>query len=227
MTRRGQVACFFLAALLLLAGCEGITEPLLGLDGAKPAQECAVSKGLMELEAKVQQRLCDLKTVSDLALKEKDWRVADEKVRAYLAQHEGRVDVRSLEELASSMMLHRLLLRSEASSERTEAVAFYTDLLLENESNDYGDIRIGLAALVEHWGAARVRQAAADVVARGGAHETERLAEIAARARAVWAEHGDGLEVPNPRPWDPAHVREIYASNDLRELKALRDALGG
>ena len=227
MTRQVRVTRFFLPALLLFAGCEGITEPLSSLDGSNSASECAASKGLAALEVEVQQRLCDMMTLSEIAFREEDWRVADEKVRTFLAQRAGEGDGAMLEETASSRMIDRLLLlQPGTSSERTEAVAFYTNLLLEAKSTRYGALHTGLAALVEHWGADRVRQAATDVIAYGEAHEAERLAEIAARARAVWAEHGDGLEVPSPRPWDPAHVRAVYASNDLQEIKALRDALG-
>lgn len=87
------------------------------------------------------------------------WQDADAGVRRRLAWHEKKTAYFA-EQKAAFFMLDQVLLQGEVTLERQAAIAFYTQMLLANESPDAAIQLRAIEALQGYWSAHEVRQAA-------------------------------------------------------------------
>ena len=224
-----------LLMFVFVAGCEtGFNEPKTEEKGPDPLSQAALSIQWFSpphLRATPEQwergkRTTGKFPIAEFVVESESWQAADEKVRAYLANQQDNEFLVLLEQMAGSAMIQRIQQAQGTSEERLEAVSYYTDLLVKNESNHYDVIYMGLSELRGHWDEARLRQAADAVVTYGTEREEAKFARIEAREKELQEQYGKKTEEgPTSNAGEIKRNMEAYASSGLRQIKALRDEL--
>ena len=169
---------FVLALTFVLAGCSDETPTEMA--NATLAEQLSSSSGFrteinvpddsgkvssvpseysdarMQAEAQVHATHTLLKAVSEA----ENWQEANQKVRSLLQSEVPDDPLYHRQQVAADMMLRKRLLDAPASSERQEAVGFYTNLLIENGNVQAPVIRRGLQTLKGYWSNERIAEAA-------------------------------------------------------------------
>lgn len=166
---RSSFALVF-ASLALGAGChEPPTEPAgryvrpaglvpIATHADGPSRHPLGSMSAAQMEAFVQAETA----ISDvLDAPDAGWQEVDRQLRPLLAANARHPWANETEQFVGSVMLRGRLLRLPPSTERDEAIAYYTDLLVRNRHEDAGVLADALTALKGVWPEGRIREAAA------------------------------------------------------------------
>ncbi len=174
--------CLFLFAASAMAGCDSSTEA----QDAQPASALKVRaydgnsnvyrsqiknwRNLSEVEREeLRQELNAVHNEILLFLKNKpDWQEAHESAQALLEQPapsvrasiQEQVAAQTEQRVASAMLKQRLLTGGTPTPERQEAIAFYTDLLIEHDNPQGPLLASALAHLEGYWSEERMARAA-------------------------------------------------------------------
>lgn len=124
-------------------------------------QEQKEIRGFMEQFQEADRRLNPTKVrIMRAILKSKSWQETDRKVREELGSIAQDPYAFVLEQTSAHRMLSEHLLRGEEVSEKKEAVAYYTELLLRNEYPDAEVLSNALEALEGTWSPSQLARAA-------------------------------------------------------------------
>lgn len=186
---------FLLASFLLLAGCDDTIapKPAKTLDGinhtfASGIPEEANPPAVAELPPEERRKLHrqflnNMRAFRKAALSASSWREADRRTRALLKESSPYAQYMR-EQLAADWMLKRWLLEGDSSPQKQEAVAFYTNLMLENQNPQAQIIQPALQQLKGKWSEKRIAKAASATTRRakkfmqGEAYQLARESEL-------------------------------------------------
>jgi hypothetical protein len=114
-----------------------------------------------ELEREAIQSARVRRRIDSLMYWESNWQEADRKIREVLEANVSAPQSFATEQIAASKMLTLRLFEGELSSDKREAIAYYTELLLKNEHPGADIIAEALQALDGKWSKQQISRAAA------------------------------------------------------------------
>ncbi len=210
--------CFSLLSLLLLVGCESQSlnqehSPEPNEISAQNVQSRftavvpshASDDDLSNSRAALNQSLDELDSFQRLADEAETWRKAHEAIQNRLDRSSPIPQFRR-EQMAGHVMLTTWLNEEgDIPPEKQEALAFYTDLMIKNESPQAVEISKALARLEGHWDSERIAEAAETVATAARQHRSSTI--------------DLGQNAPKIETADSGYQRRLQeALSDLREM---------
>lgn len=209
-----------LLAFAVLAGCgqEGIVkEPEPRQAQFSSLQGTTIGEPEGAATRSEQEEMALLRSVTQVgfemgkaARSAESWQEADRAVRDILRSNSSSPHLYALEQVAASTMLGRWLLDGKMSPERKQAIGFYTERLIENNSPDAALVQRSLEALQGTWSPARIAQAA-EQTARLSKKSTAGNDDPSALGEALGSE-----DFANRQKKD--HYRRLQAIDELRTM---------
>lgn len=138
------------------------------------------------------------------------WKEANRKARSLL-EKSSPVPQYHREQSAANVMLKEWLTNGSETPAKQKATAFYTDLLVKNNSPQAATVVRSLQRLRGHWSDARIAQAARSTVQ-----------EASATLRQETADRQEKLKASMPETFRSSQEKHLYQTRDaIAQLKAM------
>lgn len=160
-----------IALIFLLVGCDDTATPetensapqllhsfVAGTpDDVEPTMPSELSSA--ERKRNADQRHADFRAFEKAVSTAAGWKEADRRVRALLEESSPVPHYRR-EQVAADWMFKEWLLQDKSSSKKQKAIAFYTNLMIENRNPQAQVIQPALQRLEGHWSESHIAEAA-------------------------------------------------------------------